>query len=54
MNRIPTQDDLDALVEYCYGKAATYHGMTYADGIRDMVEWLENEDTPRPDESDDS
>ena len=43
-----TEKDIEALIEYVHGKALEYHGMTYADGIRDMVDWLVGEGD-RPD-----
>jgi hypothetical protein len=40
--------DIDALWDYINGDAQEYFGMSYADGIRDMVEWLEG-NSLRPD-----
>jgi hypothetical protein len=48
----PTREDIDALWEYHDGPAKSYFGMSYADGIRDMLDWLE-ENSPRPDQEDD-
>jgi hypothetical protein len=46
---IPTAQDIEALWNYIDGPAQEFSGMTYADGLRDMVEWLSG-DADRPDE----
>ena len=51
MLRTPTQDDLDDLLEFSYDKASELTGMTYADGIRDMIDWLDGTGN-RPDTED--
>ena len=38
---IADKEDLDALWEYHDGPAQEFHGMSYADGLRDMLEWFE-------------
>lgn len=46
---IPTTEDLRELAHYALeGDAKNYHGMSYADGIMAVVEWLEG-NAPRPD-----
>jgi len=51
LENIPTQEDLDALVEYGHGKAKDYFGMSFADGIMAVVDWLEgNGERPDKDE----
>lgn len=48
IENIPTQKDIDALWTYVHGQAQNYHGMSYADGISDMLNWLEG-NQQRPD-----
>ncbi len=43
---VPTTKDLEALVEYSHGQAKEYHGMSYADGIMAVVDWLEGNTPP--------
>ena len=45
---IPTQKDIEALIDYAHGTAQQYHGMSYADGIMAVIDWLEG-NSPRPD-----
>ena len=49
MIRRVTQEDIDALVEYGHGQATEYHGMSYAEGIMAVVDWLDDEEAARPD-----
>ena len=44
----PTQKDVDAIINYALGTAQNYTGMSYADGLLAVAEWL-NGDAPRPD-----
>lgn len=37
---VPNQDDLEAVQEYVDGPAQNYHGMSYAQGIQAMIDWL--------------
>jgi hypothetical protein len=37
---IPTEDDIKAVQEYTDGKATEYTGMTYAQGLQAMLDWL--------------
>jgi hypothetical protein len=46
--RIPTDEDLEIIQNYADGPAQKYTGMTYAQGIQDMIDWLEG--SPRPGE----
>jgi len=51
IENIPTDGDIAALYDYADGKAQTYTGMSYADGIKAMLDWLEG-NTDRPDKED--
>ena len=50
MSKLVNKEDLDALWEYHDGPAQNYHSMSYADGLRDIIEWLDG--GPRPDQED--
>jgi hypothetical protein len=43
------QSDIDALWDYIDGDAKEYFGMSYADGVRAMLEWVTG-DALRPDQ----
>ena len=42
------QSDIDAVQEYIDETAPNYHGMTYAQGLQAMLDWVAH-DAPRPD-----
>ena len=48
MSKLVNKEDLDALQEYVDGPAQEYHGMSYAEGIQAMIDWL-NGNGNRPD-----
>lgn len=48
IENIPTDEDIDALWEYVHGQARNYHGMSYAEGIGAMLDWIQG-NSPRPD-----
>ena len=52
LENIPTEEDLSELAAYAIeGKALEYTGMTYADGIMAMLDWMEgNADRPDKEE----
>ena len=48
LENTPTSEDVRELWDYVHGEAQNYHGMTYAEGIGAVLNWLEG-NTERPD-----